>query len=285
MDRTSLLRNYLDAVIERLAYGQDVLASELRKAAVFYIVPFTNPDGVINGLSRSNAAGVNQEINWDRPDSLTCTEVLNLKSLLEGILERHGRIDMALNMHSQVEDYATYWVHTAESTSPDFFADEMRLARLTMEGNPYFAPGDLEFSDLAPRYLEGWLWKKCGEDCLAITFETPYTYYSENPDGEWVSLENLSAFADHTVQAIGDYFHVSVPGRLLFPLENGKRSRVVAKGLQPGKYSLSLMERNGIDGWIDAGEVEVEKNGRFSKSFNGKKYVSVRLERKTRDNF
>ena len=276
---------HLDAVIERLAYGQDGLASELRKAAVFYIVPFTNPDGVIHGLSRSNATGVNQEINWDRPDSLTCTEVLNLKSLLEGILERHGRIDMALNMHSQVEDYATYWVHTAESTSPDFFADEMRLARLTMEGNPYFAPGDLEFSDLAPRYLEGWLWKKCGEDCLAITFETPYTYYSENPDGEWVSLENLSAFADHTVQAIGDYFHVSVPGRLLFPLENGKRSRVVAKGIQPGKYSVSLLERNGIDGWIDAGEVEVGKNGRFSKSFNGKKYVSVRLERKTRDNF
>jgi len=68
-------------------------------------------------------------------------------------------------------------------------------------------------------------------------------------------------------------------------LENGKRLRVVVKGLQPGKYSVSLLERNGIDGWIDAGEVEVGKNGRFSKSFNGKKYVSVGLERKTRDNF
>ena len=106
-----------------------------------------------------------------------------------------------------------------------------------------------------------------------------------NPDGEWVSLENLSVFADHTVQAIGDYFHVSVPGRLLFPLENGKHSRIVAKGLQPGKYSVSLLERNGCGGWMDAGAAEVGKNGRFSKSFNGKKYVSVRLERKNRDNF
>lgn len=268
---------HLDAFVERLALSDDPLAAALRREAVFYIVPFANPDGVIHGLSRSNAAGVNQEINWDRPDSLTSVEVSNLKSLLESILERHGHIDMALNLHSQVEDYATYWVHTASSTSDAFYSDEMRLARLTIDGNPYFKCRDLDFSDLAPRYLEGWLWKKCGENCLAMTFETPYTYYSENPDGEWVSLENLSAFADHTLQAIGDYFHVSVPGRLLFPLENRRRSRVVAEGMAPGKYALSLLEREGCGGWIDAGTVEVGRNGRLPMRFDGRKYVSVKL--------
>lgn len=271
---------HLDAMVGRLAMSDDPLAAALRRKAVFYIVPFTNPDGVIHGLSRSNSMGVNQEINWDRPDSLTSAEVSSLKSLLEDILERHGNIDMALNMHSQVEDYATYWVHTAESTSSGFFADEMRLARLTMEDNPYFKCGDLDFSDLAPRYLEGWLWERCGEDCLAITFETPYTYYSESPEGEWVSLENLSVFADHTLQAIGDYFHVSVPGRLLFPLENKRRSRVVAEGVPPGKYSLSLLERKGVGGWIDAGEVEVDGSGRVCVHFDGREYVSVKLEAK-----
>ena len=269
---------HLDAVIERLAFGEDPLAAALRCSTVFYIVPFANPDGVIRGLSRSNVTGVNQEINWDRPDPLTSVEVSNLKSLLESIMERHGRIDMALNMHSQVEDYATYWVHTAESTSERFFSEQMRLARLTMYGNPYFKPDDLEFSDLAPRYVEGWLWKRCGEDCLAITFETPYTYYSENPDGEWVSLGNLSVFADHTVRAIGDFFHVSVSGRLLFPLENKRRSKILARNLPEGRYSVSLLERDGCGGWIDAGTVEAGKSGKVSMRLDGRKYVSVKLE-------
>ena len=93
-----------------------------------------------------------------------------------------------------------------------------------------------------------------------------------------MSLENLSVFADHTVQAIGDFFHVSVPGRLLFPLENKRRSKIVARNLPEGRYSVSLLEKDGCGGWIDAGTVEAGKSGKVSVRFDGRKYVSVKLE-------
>jgi murein tripeptide amidase MpaA len=71
-------------------------AVEMRKKCIFYIVPFINPDGVTGGYSRSTSTGVNIEVNWDRPDSLTMPEVKALKakmkhqihSLVNGNLKR-----------------------------------------------------------------------------------------------------------------------------------------------------------------------------------------------------
>jgi Predicted carboxypeptidase len=54
-------------------------AKDLRRNSTIYIIPFINPDGVYGGFSRSTSTGVNIEINWDRPDSLTMPEVLALK--------------------------------------------------------------------------------------------------------------------------------------------------------------------------------------------------------------
>lgn len=269
---------HLDAMLERLSDAEDGYAAELRKNIVFYVVPFANPDGVIFGLSRSNVTGVNQEINWDRPDSLTVKEVRNLKSVIVDILERHGRIDMFLNMHSQIDDFATYWIHTAESTSDRFFADLMRFARLTVDGNPYMKFGDLQYSDLAPRYAEGWIWKLCGEEALAVTFETPYTYYSENPYGEWVTLDNLASFADHTLKAVGDYFNVSSSEGMIFSLPEKRRARITFD-VEPGEYEVYGLYRSGENGWEKIYVIGIGKKARKTLVFNGKEFHSVKIVR------
>ncbi|MBQ7997775.1 MAG: hypothetical protein IJ296_00375, partial [Bacteroidales bacterium] len=57
-------------------------AEDLRKNVVFYILPFTNPDGVQEGMSRSNSNGINLEVNYNYPDELTAQEVKNIKAFL-----------------------------------------------------------------------------------------------------------------------------------------------------------------------------------------------------------
>ncbi len=204
---------HLESMIDQLTSGS-IYAKSLLKQAVFYIVPIINPDGVIEGCSRSTSTGVNVEINWNREDSLTTPEVKVLKQRLT-ILTSNKPLDMFLNMHSQIANSVTYWVHTPESTSELTFKNLMLLCNLTINDNPYFTSRDLSFSGVAPRYAEGWMWDRFGDRTIAMTFETPYTYYNENKNGEWVSIANLSRMGMNSLYAISDYLNISTPDRIL----------------------------------------------------------------------
>ena len=196
--------------------------TEMLQNAVFYIVPFINPDGVANGLSRSNANGVNMEINWGRPDDSTQLEVRVMKAKMQE-LAKDTAFDLFLNMHSQVANKASFWVHTAESTNGRFFQNEMRLAYLTCaHSSDYIARKDLDYSALASRYPEGWIWNSWGDKTMAITFETPYTYYQNKPDSEWVTTENLQEFGSQTLMAVSDYLNLCKYGRMIIDNDNAK---------------------------------------------------------------
>ena len=69
---------HLDKMIDIIT-GDSQYAKDLRSNIVFYIIPFTNPDGVQEGLSRSNTNGINLEVNYNYNDSLTAQEVKNIK--------------------------------------------------------------------------------------------------------------------------------------------------------------------------------------------------------------
>lgn len=204
---------HLEFLIDKLLDGS-VHSRALLANTIFYIVPFTNPDGVYGGLSRSASTGVNIEINWDRPDPLTMPEVKALRGKIEG-LTKEKPFDLFLNMHSQISGTITYWIHTAESTSELMFRKQMLLSALTINDNPWFAPADLSFSDVAPRYVEGWIWNRFGNNTVAVTFETPYTYYKDNKNGEWVSLDNLKSLAGNSLSAISDFLEISSSERIL----------------------------------------------------------------------
>ena len=203
---------HLERMIDQLV-ADTPYAHSLRENAIYYILPFTNPDGVVEGNSRSNSNGVNMEVNWDDPEEVTTKEVKNMRAFLQSLLAK-GNVDVFLNMHSQSMHQATYWVHTAETSSDKLYRNIMVLANLTMQDNPYFAKKDLCFSKMGSRYCEGWFWNNNGDKTLAVTFETPYTYYSQNKEGEWVSIENLRKFADCNLIALGDYLQAGAPYRI-----------------------------------------------------------------------
>lgn len=204
---------HLEAMINELTSGSEYSRS-LLSHSIFYIVPMINPDGVTGGYSRSSSTGVNVEINWDREDSLTTPEIRVLKAILTELTAERP-LDLFLNMHSQIANSATYWIHTAESTSPLTYRKQLLLSNLTINDNPYYSSEGQSFSDMAPRYPEGWMWNRFGDRTVAITFETPYTYYNENIDGDWVSVENLSRMGMNSLYAISDYLDISTSNRLL----------------------------------------------------------------------
>ena len=108
----------LDAFLEKLT-SDTPEARSLRAQIDAYILPFANPDGVFNGLSRSNVTGVNQEINFGRSDDSTVVEVQAMKAMFRKLHDEQP-IDLVLNNHSQHADCAIYWMHTSSSTSIEY---------------------------------------------------------------------------------------------------------------------------------------------------------------------
>ncbi|MDE5730233.1 MAG: hypothetical protein K2H81_01745 [Alistipes sp.] len=208
---------HLEAMIEELLADRP-LSRQLRRNTVFHIVPEPNPDGVIGGYSRTTAEGINLETDWDRPDSLTSPEVAALKRLL-ALLADEQPMDVVLNLHSQRAPFVTYWIHTPESSSQQMYRRKMLLSALTIGHTPYYRPIDQRFSTLDPKYAEGWLWKRYGERTLAVTFETTYSYYNADPQGEWVSAENLAELAHSSLLALSDLLDLGGEERLLLDCE------------------------------------------------------------------
>ena len=286
---------HLDQMIETLT-GNCQYAEDLRKNVVFYILPFTNPDGVQEGMSRSNSNGINLEVNYNYSDELTAQEVKNIKAFLTKVTAEKP-IDIVLNMHSQSLNQTTYWVHKAETTSDRYYKDLMLFSNLTIDRNPYFRKDDLKFSNVSPKYLEGWFWENFGERSLAVTFETPYTFYNNNREGEWVSLENLRAMAIHNIYAIGDYLNIpsakrvvlSEPSRrggfekktdmqhiyfgdsYLVAKKDGATVIYKIKNLPAGRYDVYKwnagenlkVSKDGENEWVKIGTVTQFTDGRF----------------------
>lgn len=230
----------LDGLIESLTSDTDQ-GRALRQQIDAYILPFTNPDGVVNGLSRSNMTGVNQEINFGRSDDSTVVEVKAIKAMFEK-LTADRPVDVMINSHSQHADHATFWMHTGRSTTYDFLRRQWVLTGLTCCFNDYITPTDMLFSSPAPRYPEGWFWSHTGDRTLAITIETPYTCYSRNRDGECTSNDNLRVLGERLLQATAEYLEISTPDRIIVETPDNISSDWTPIDLNQETYM-------GRDGW------------------------------------
>lgn len=198
-----------DGIVRELLSNDEVINYYLSKIK-FHLIPFTNPDGVYFGRSRTNFDYVDVEREWDKPDAETCLEAIALKKRMKEI-NNEKPFSVFLNLHSQAASYCTFWIHYADGTSADFFDSEMQFTYLNVSDNPYFTPNDFSYSTLKSYFPEGWLWNNYGEDVMALTYETPYDYYHNSKDSVWVTNENLQAIGKRTVYAIAEYLNISHP--------------------------------------------------------------------------
>ncbi len=292
----------LDGIIDILA-GNGQYAEDLRDNAIFYVLPFTNPDGVYHGMSRAAPNGINLEVNYNDPADKTAKEVKNITNFLMSFYNSKLTPALSLNMHSQIAPHITYWVHNAESTSFKYFSDVMLLANLTIYNNPYFGKKDLSFSKVAPRYVEGWLYNRYRGKTLATTFETPYTYYNSDSTGVWVTPENLKEQGENTVNAVNDLFALSKEARVVvnepkraagtkaqkdnehfyfgksYLKSNEAGATIKYKGELPiGKYNIYMwsvgaaenVSAEGKSEWVKIGEYTQNKSGKFKYNYISK---------------
>lgn len=206
---------HLDGMIDYFL-SDDEVASYLRTKIKWFVLPFINPDGVYLGKSRVNANNVDLERSWNLAPSQTPKEVLHTKNYLQNILSSR-RVHVALNMHSQVASYATFWIHTAASTSDYFYRKQLQFANLQSGNTNFIKPSDYSYSNLQPYFPEGWMWANWGDQIMALTYETPYTRFS---DGTWIDNSILSLFGKQSVFGIMEYLGINHPKRFIVDNEN-----------------------------------------------------------------
>jgi len=187
-----------------------------RENIVFHLIPFTNPDGVYYGRSRTNFNGVDVEREWNKPMDETSLEAQAMKKRMIEINSKKV-ISLFLNLHSQAASYCTFWIHSAQSTSDRFYRMENQFANLNTSDNPYFAPSDYSESNLRDYFPEGFLWNTQGEKVMALTYETPYDQYSND---EWVTDDNLVQIGRRTFYASMEYLGLSHPKRIIIDNAN-----------------------------------------------------------------
>lgn len=197
---------HFDGIVQELLKEDDVI-NYYRKNVVFHLIPFTNPDGVYYGRSRTNYDGVDVESNWSEDSLATTLEVKALKARMEE-LTSNKVFSVFLNLHSQASPSCTFWIHTAGSTTDNFYLKEYQFANINTSDNPYFSKSDYSESTLKNYFPEGWLWKNNGDQVMALTYETPYDHYTNN---EWVANENLYQMGKRTVYSIGEYLRLDHP--------------------------------------------------------------------------
>ncbi len=74
------------------------IARQARARAVWKVVPFLNPDGVLNGHHRTNLAGVDLNRHWSTPSPAIAPTVWHLKRLLHTV-QRRGRLVLYCDFH------------------------------------------------------------------------------------------------------------------------------------------------------------------------------------------
>jgi murein tripeptide amidase MpaA len=177
----SMAEWFIEGFLNRILDDSDPLSRKLLEKAVFYVVPNINPDGSLLGNLRANAAGVNLNREWAKPNPETAPEVYHILKTMEltGVdlnLDIHGDEGLPYNFISSIEGIPSYNAHLkmidekfSESwkrISPDF---------QTKEGYPKNEPGKANLNVCS---------KAIGEKfaCLSMTMEMPFKDNADMPD-------------------------------------------------------------------------------------------------------
>ncbi|NCG18861.1 MAG: hypothetical protein GWP91_07600 [Rhodobacterales bacterium] len=177
----SMAEWWMEGFLNRLLDPNDALATQLRDAAVWHVVPNMNPDGSTRGHLRCNAAGTNLNREWHAPTVERSPEVFHVLQAMDAsgvdlCLDVHGDEELPYNFISGSEgipgwtdrlaalDGAFQKAYVAANadfqTTHGYPVDDAGSANMTMCTNA-----------VSQRY-----------DCLAMTLEMPFKDNADHPD-------------------------------------------------------------------------------------------------------
>ena len=172
---------WMEGVLDRLTDVADPVATALRAACRFHIVPNMNPDGSRRGHLRTNAAGANLNREWAAPTLERSPEVVHVLAAMDATgvdfaMDVHGDEALPHNFIAGFEGIPNIterqlgllgdYKAVLARVSPDF---------QTRVGYPPSAPGKanltMSTNQLANRF-----------GALAMTLEMPFKDAADNPD-------------------------------------------------------------------------------------------------------
>ena len=174
-----LVEGMLDALLD----PAEPFGRQLRKEAVFYVVPNMNPDGSVRGNLRTNAAGANLNREWNTPSMERSPEVFLVKQKM-----KETGCDLFLDVHG---DEGLPYVFVAGSGAlPSFTAAQAQQEKQfaadfciaspdfqTEHGYPETPYTDEVLTMGSPHITHAF-------GCLALTLELPFKDNANDPDAE-----------------------------------------------------------------------------------------------------
>ncbi len=171
----------IEGLLARLLDPEDPIARELRRRAVFYVVPNMNPDGSFRGYLRVNAAGANLNREWQNPTAERSPEVL----LVRQRMEQTG-VDYCLDVHG--DEALPYNFIAGPDGIPSFTARQRDLQaayeRALVRASPDFQT-EHGYDPVPPGQANMTMcttWVAERFDCLAMTLEQPFKDTHDTPN-------------------------------------------------------------------------------------------------------
>jgi hypothetical protein len=216
----------VEGLVEELLSGS-ALARMMLARTVIDIVPMANPDGVMLGNYRTNAASVNLENEWAAPYNSTQPEITALRTAIEQrmTLASPATIEVLLNLHSSHGlAWPFHFEHTANPSFnltsnrsgvvPEVNALERAWIQAFRSASPFVARGTTQSSTAGSptrpfvesmvhdRYAIDPAWRQVHTPAMAITFEGTYgpgptSAWNTPSDWRQVGREMVAALADH----------------------------------------------------------------------------------------
>jgi hypothetical protein len=179
----------------------------MRRHFIFNIVPLLNVDGVYLGHTRWDSQGIDPERQWGNPSRIP--ETANLRAKVDEFMDGTHPIEVALNLHSSVNDFEDtfFFKHVQPSVTAAFEAIEQRYIDALDHATPLFDNLNPQTSQLHAYYfIESYFWNNWGESVMAMTHEGHF--FHRLPDNLWITNEDYRDLGAAMAMALIEYFNL-----------------------------------------------------------------------------
>jgi murein tripeptide amidase MpaA len=194
----------IEGLLRRLLLKNGPELSELRRKAVFFVVPNANPDGSFHGFTRTNAAGRDLNRAWGDCNRVDSPEIACIRARMEAT-----GVDFFLDIHG--EESIPYCFVAPSEGIPSLTPSMVELRRAFQNGllsrfppfqvehgYPPEEPGKADLAIGANYVAETF-------GCLSLTLEQPFKDIGEQPGDEHGWCPRLSGeLGAACLSALGD---------------------------------------------------------------------------------
>ncbi len=197
---TLAMLGFLDAVT-----SNSILSRHLRRYCIFNVLPLQNVDGVFLGHTRWDSQGIDPERQWGNPSRIP--ETSNIQKVVDEFMAGESPIEVALNMHSTVNNFEDtfFYKHLSPSVTTSHEAIQQRYIDAVNHATNLFNNLSPQTSQLdSTIFIESYFWNNWGEAVMAMTHEGHFYY--RITDQDWITDRDYHKLGEAMATAMIEYF-------------------------------------------------------------------------------